>query len=282
MGSIKNVVLFVLMFSLFLFGRSYPYNFDESFTKSIFFESNGKVEIEGTNGKISIEGWDKNEVYIEAYKKVRAESREKAEELLKQLEIVIEHEKDVIRIHSVSPRDNNGNFWNWIFGDDISYSVSYNVHVPVNTNIDASTTNGKLYLSQVRGSLGLRTTNGGIQGENLSGNVSAHTTNGSLKIEIENVLNEKEMEFTTTNGSITVFLPTDINCKINAETTNGSIKTDFPLQIEGKHNQKTIRGKINEGGPLIFIETTNGSIKILETLHLQQNKSTSLNDDIVN
>jgi len=269
MSSMKNVVLFVFMFSLFLFGRSYPYNSDESFTKSIFFESNGKVEIEGTNGKISIEGWDKNEVYIEAYKKVRAKSREKAEELLKQLEVVIEHQNDLIRIHSVSPRDNNnGNFWNWIFGDDISYSVSYNVYVPANTNIDASTTNGKLYLSQVRGSLGLRTTNGGIQGENLSGNVSAHTTNGSLKIEIENVLNEKEMEFTTTNGSITVFLPTDINCKINAETTNGSIKTDFPLQIEGKHNQKTIRGKINEGGPLIFIETTNGSIKILETSHL--------------
>jgi len=237
MSSMKNVVLFVFMFSLFLFGRSYPYNSDESFTKSIFFESNGKVEIEGTNGKISIEGWDKNEVYIEAYKKVRAKSREKAEELLKQLEVVIEHQNDLIRIHSVSPRDNNnGNFWNWIFGDDISYSVSYNVYVPANTNIDASTTNGKLYLSQVRGSLGLRT--------------------------------EKEMEFTTTNGSITVFLPTDINCKINAETTNGSIKTDFPLQIEGKHNQKTIRGKINEGGPLIFIETTNGSIKILETSHL--------------
>jgi DUF4097 and DUF4098 domain-containing protein YvlB len=246
MASFKNVFLYVLILSLFLFGRSNPYKLEESFTKSIPFNSNGKVEIESANGKIFIEGWDKDEVYIEAKKMVEAESCDKAKEIMQEIEIVVEHQDDAIRIHARLPKDNKGNFLDWIFGNDVSYSVSYTLHVPASTNIDASSTNGELYISQVEGNLRFSTTNGGIRGENLSGNVNAHTTNGSLKIEIEKVFREKEMEFTTTNGSITVSLPSDINCNIKAETTNGSTRTDFPFgsrvsTIERKFVERLIR-----------------------------------------
>lgn len=73
------------------------------------------------------------------------------------------------------------------------------------------------------------------------------------------------MEFLTTNGSVTVLLPKDINADLKAKTNNGTIYTEYPITMVGAISKKQITGKINNGGPLIYIETTNGGIEILKS-----------------
>ncbi len=238
---------------------------EETFKKSIAFQPGGKLEVENVNGSITVESWNRNEVYVEAEKRVKAGDRRKAEKLMEELKIEIEERDNEIVIITKHPRRGHGDFWDWVFGDNVSSSVSYTIRVPQKCDVEATSTNGGLYINDIEGKFRLRTTNGKITAEALKGLVSARTTNGSVKVELKEVAVEEEMEFLTTNGSVTIYIPNNIDCDVRAKTTNGSIKTDFPMEVHGKYGSKHLKGKINKGGSLIFIETTNGSIKILES-----------------
>lgn len=262
---LRNYFIFSLVFLAFTFSIIHATTLEETFKKSIPMKPGGKFEVENLNGNISIESWDKQEVYIEAEKQVRAGDRKDAERFMEELKIEVEERGDRIIVTTRHPRKGNGGFWDWVFGDNVNSSVSYTIRVPKKCDIEATSTNGGIYVNDVEGRIRLRTTNGKINAEGLKGYVSARTTNGSVKVELEEVKVNEEMEFLTTNGSVTLYIPDKINCNVNAKTTNGSIKTDFPLEVKGKYGSKRLSGKINGGGPVIFIETTNGSIKILET-----------------
>ena len=262
---LKTYLIVSLMFIAFAFTVSYATTLEETFKKSIPLKSGGKLEVENLNGNISIESWDKEEVYIEAEKQVRAGDRKDAERFMEELKVQVEERDNAIVITTKYPHKGNGGFWDWVFGDNVSSSVSYTIRVPKKCDVEATSTNGGVYVNYVEGNIRLRTTNGKISAEGLKGLVSARTTNGSVKVELDEVKVDEEMEFLTTNGSVTLYFPNNINCNVNAKTTNGSIKTDFPLEVQGKYGSKRLRGKIGGGGPVIFIETTNGSIKLLET-----------------
>jgi len=72
------------------------------------------------------------------------------------------------------------------------------------------------------------------------------------------------MSFKSTNGSIKLYLPADANVDIKAKTTNGSIKCELPIEREDYSSSKKLSGSINNGGPLVYLKTTNGSIRIGE------------------
>jgi len=80
--------------------------------------------------------------------------------------------------------------------------------------LEASTTNGGLEISGVRGKINLRTTNGSIKAEldELSADFSARTTNGSIRLA----------------------LGQEANARFIARTTNGSIKVEYPVTV-GRH-----------------------------------------------
>ena len=72
------------------------------------------------------------------------------------------------------------------------------------------------------------------------------------------------MNFRTTNGSITLTLPSDLRAGLTARTTNGSVQTDFPITVQGTFRKNRLEGEINGGGASIELRTTNGSIRIRE------------------
>ena len=70
----------------------------------------------------------------------------------------------------------------------------------------------------------------------------------------------------STNGGITLSIEDrSFDADLEARTTNGSIQVDFPVTIQAGWNSKRhIEGKIGDGGSLISLKTTNGSIKIID------------------
>lgn len=261
---LHNKLRISLLLIFISIGTVHAATLEETFKKSFEFQPGGRVEVENINGNITIESWDKNEVHIEAEKRVRAGDRKDAERIMEALSIDIDRKDNEIIITTRHPRKGHGGFWDWVFGENVSTEVTYRIHVPERCDLEATSTNGGVYVSNVEGTIRLRTTNGKIDAQGLKGLVSARTTNGSVNVELKEVTSAEEMEFLTTNGSVTLYIPNNIDCDVRAKTTNGSIKTDFPLEVRGKYGSKSVQGKINNGGPLIFIETTNGSIKLLE------------------
>ena len=67
----------------------------------------------------------------------------------------------------------------------------------------------------------------------------------------------------TSNSGITVHLPGEVNARLAADTSNGSITSDFEMRLRGEISKRHIDGTLGNGGPLIDLSTSNGSIRIV-------------------
>lgn len=231
---------------------------EETIEETLPFAAGSLLEVDNTNGSIEISVWDRNEIHIEAEKKVRTRGGQDPAEALEALQVIIEQTSGGVRIDTEYPRSDG---W-WSRG--ASMSVDYRIQVPAQADLDLDTVNGKVSVEGVRGDLSLASTNGGITVENSGGRVDARTTNGGIDVELEEVLDGEDMSFRTTNGGISLALPGTARASVNARTTNGGINTDFPITVVGSIGKNHLEGDLNGGGGRIELRTTNGGIKIRE------------------
>jgi DUF4097 and DUF4098 domain-containing protein YvlB len=164
------------------------------------------------------------------------------------------------------------------------------------------TSNGRVEIQHFRGGVSIETSNGPIEIIDNDGSVEAHSSNGHIKIEgmrgaldastsnssIHAVIDRAgdsvrvgssngNIDLTlppganvpvrahTSNSSITLRLPgAEPNARLSANTSNGSITSDFELRMRGEFNKHHFEGTLGNGGPLIDLETSNGSIHIVK------------------
>lgn len=240
---------------------------EETFKKKITAESYEGISVRSMNGSITAESWDRDEVEIIAYKKVKASSSKDAHKVMENFEIIIKTSGETLEVSADFPKRSNSHngFFSWLFSKDrVSTSVQFEIKVPRKFDAFLKSTNGEVSISNAQGVIELKTTNGNINGDNLGGSVQAKTTNGSIKIGMDKVKFDEEMQIRTTNGSIKLYLPSDIDADLEAQTTNGKISCSLPIKSVYSKSKTRLDGKINSGGPLIQLKTTNGSIKIRE------------------
>lgn len=264
----------------------------EEFEKSLSFEGVGLVRLRNVNGGVRITSWEEPQVLVKATKKVKATSEEKAKEYAQEVKIRVEKVDDVIEIITEHPKGHKPNYIK-------SVNVEYDVKMPKETNLDASstngsmkvdgiigetsakTTNGSMNIRDCKGTLTVKTTNGRVNIAEVSGRVEAKTSNGGISVKLAMIDEEGKFETTngsvdvrieeghsvpltanTTNGSITVELPSDFAADVEAKTTNGRIRSDLPITVAGKISKTSLHGDLNGGGPLMKLKTTNGNISI--------------------
>lgn len=219
------------------------------------------LRLSNVNGKITIGSWDQSRIHVVAIKKASGD-REDAQRFMKEMRVEMQPRDGGLSVTTIHPRRNDGSgFFDWLLGDHVSGSVTYEVTVPRMMNVDVSNTNGTIELSQVTGSIELDTTNGRIEVERCAGSIDASTTNGSIHAELVRVAKGQPLRFDTTNGRISVTLPRDAAIDVDAGTTNGSISTDLPIVTMDK-DRNSLRGTINGGGTRLRARTTNGGIEI--------------------
>jgi hypothetical protein len=265
----NSIQLLSVIFSFLILSCLNARELEETFKKNIPVETAKRLTVDNRNGHIEVLSWDRDEVEIIAYKKVRADDRETAEEMMEGLKISIRETRDEIEVITEYPHRrgrNNGGFFGWLWGSGNSqYSVSYEIHVPKKFDLDLGSTNGRVEIRDCSGRMRLKTTNGKIVANDISGSTRCKTTNGSITVSMKEVEENDEMSFTSTNGSIKLFLPENIDAEISARTTNGSINCDLPITEKYSRSKKKLEAVINDGGMMIYLKTTNGSIRIRES-----------------
>jgi len=299
---IKYKSIFVVLILLFSFAQVFGATAEKEFKEIIDFREGGEIYLKNVNGSIEVESWEREEVEIVADIKVKAGNMDDAEDFLDEVEINIDESFDKIAVEVDYPKIEGGGLWDLIFGGGRpNVNVSFWLKVPKRSNLDMNSTNGKIEIYDIEGKVGskstngsiniekvsgdadLKTTNGGISASGVSGdikaettngkvdleeiigNVSAKSTNGSINSQIIKIDAVKEMNLRTTNGSISLNLPKGINADFDARTSNGKIYSEFPILVKGEISKSHITGKINNGGPLIYLKTTNGNVRILES-----------------
>lgn len=264
----KAKKLLLLILFAFFAGTILAGTVEETFKKRIPCTEPKLLTVKNSNGSVKLSSWDAAEVEIVAYKKVRTRSGESAEKLLEKIEIDIEESSHEIFVETIFPRKytGSGGIFEWLFGPGGgSFSVEYEIKIPQKMDLNIESTNGSIIAADVVGRIRLETTNGKINAENVSGAVRSKTTNGSITVRFENTVENEDMFFKSTNGSIRLYLPEKFGAQVDLKTTNGSIKTDFPLSIRGgsSYNKSEFYGKINDGNNSLSCKTTNGSIYLL-------------------
>jgi DUF4097 and DUF4098 domain-containing protein YvlB len=127
------------------------------------------------------------------------------------------------------------------------------------------TSNGHVDVRGLRGSLDATTSNSAITAEiaRSSSDVRATTTNGSIDLELPPDF-AAGIRAHTSNSSITVHLPSSTNAHVAASTNNDSISSEFEMTVHGEISKNHLEGDIGKGGPLVELDTSNGSIRILK------------------
>lgn len=218
-------------------------------------EPGARLSLENINGSIEIVGGNGSKVDIIAYKKAGKQ------EYLDDLRVVIDADASYVRIETRHP-DSSGGWFKW--GNDSSGSVSYEIAVPSDINLDAiETVNGDVGIESVAGDVKASTVNGSLTVKGLAADVDLETVNGSVRAEFSALDEGQRVNAEAVNGKIALMLPANASADVRAETVNGSIDADdFGLKAEKGFVGRDLAGSIGGGGARVSADTVNGSISI--------------------
>ncbi len=154
-------------------------------------------------------------------------------------------------------------------------------------DVDLRTSNGKVEARGIEGTVVVRTSNGAVELGNVTGNLvdvqtsngkveaysigaassRVRTANGSIEFVAEQLPEGSGLDMKTSNGSVSVQLPTIEHGEIALRTSNGRVKVDLGgVRAEVQTKKKSrYEARIGSGGPPIRVETSNGGITFEST-----------------
>lgn len=181
-------------------------------------------------------------------------------------------------------------------------SVSVEITVPPQANLDLSTGNGEVTLGAVsgmlhvgtgngevtangtRGDIYLRTGNGRIEASGIDGSLSTHTGNGRVTVAgrfdglnidtgrgqvqatvLAGSRMSSDWRVGTGVGNIIVSLPEGFSAELDGSTGVGHITVDFPVTVSGSMVGSAVRGRIGKGGATLRVHTGVGSVHLERT-----------------
>ena len=217
--------------------------------KEQMLAATGSLAVDGKrNGGVSVKGWERREVLVRAKIQSWADSKSEAEAIGNQIHI----ETTGSHVSAEGPSNNGEQSW----------SVSFEVFVPHNSNLSLKAHNGGISISSVRGQIEFSTTNGGATLKNLAGNVRGNTKNGGLTVVLEgNRWDGEGMDVVTTNGGVNLQVPENYSAHLEAGTVNGGMRYDIPITVQGEI-KKELSANLGSGGAPIKVRTTNGGVSI--------------------
>ncbi|RPI55147.1 MAG: hypothetical protein EHM55_08755 [Acidobacteria bacterium] len=187
----------------------------------------------------------------------------------------------VRRIEGAPPITQNGNVIDigQTRGDDTynNVSISYELVVPANTQLNASTGSGDQIIGSLDGAVRARTGSGDIRIERTGGGLNAQTGSGSIRVasvggEIRAQTGSGDVQVTqigradvtvhTGSGDVTLQLPSNAAYTLDASTGSGSINTAQPITMQGRIRRNHIEGTVRGGGNSVRVRTGSGSIDI--------------------
>ena len=274
----------------------------EDFHFSYPLSSGGTVRVDNFNGSVEISGWDKNTVEIDGTKYANTEYRLKEMKIdivpsagsitIRTIPPIDRHGNSGARYTIHVPNktilagivSSNGAIRvEGIEGDAHLRTSNGSVHATRLTGpLDVQTSNGTVDVSEITGDTTLHSSNGTIRADVRKGRFGASTSNGSITAHLREADSgpvrlsssnghieltmeaAREVHATTTNSSITVRMPSSAGATLDAHTSNSSIICDFDVSVHGGMLSKhRLAGTIGNGGPMLDLGTSNGSIKLL-------------------
>lgn len=215
---------------------------------------NARLSLSNLNGGVTVTGWDKNEFEVTITK--RAGSKD----MLADADVKVDFNEDHLRIEVEYDFDDDGEEDETVTfdGDDL-VDVDFEIRAPRYAEVRRiELVNGGVEISNLAGDVNAASVNGNVTGEELSGETHLSTVNGNVKL--SNITAHDEIELSSVNGSVTLYLPKVVNAKLIASTVHGDIRGDLGHGVT--HAGSSMDAVLGTGGPRIELGTVNGDIRI--------------------
>src|SRR5713226_6395136 len=127
----------------------------------------GAIHVDpGVNGGVSVKGWNRSEVLVRARIQTAAETETEARGMVSQIRFA----SGAGQVQAEGPPQERHRSW----------SVTYEIFVPRQSDVEAKAHNGGISIADVRGRIEFHALNGGVSLKRLAGEVHGQTTNGGL------------------------------------------------------------------------------------------------------
>ena len=212
--------------------------------------SAGRLNVDaGRNGGATVKGWLRSDVLVRARVEASADTEAAAAQMASQVAV----DTSGGQVRATGPESANNSWW----------SVSYEIFVPQNTDLELKTLNGGVSISDVRGAIHFAVTNGGVHLKRVAGDVTGSTVNGGLHVELAGaVWDGRQLDVSTRNGGVRLAVPSTYSAHIQAETVNGGLQSDFPVTVDKSVKPRRVDFNVGSGGAPIHVATTNGGVSV--------------------
>jgi len=224
------------------------YAISKEFNQSYPLQPGGSFELQNVNGTVDVQGWDRNVIEVHAVKTAKQKESD-----LERVSIEVDARPDAVSIATHYPQN-----------EGVEVAVDYTVHVPRSARLQhIGTVNGTLRIAGAENVEDLHTVNGNIEVFEAGGSVHAHTTNGNVHLELAHVPEKAGATAETTNGSLVLAVPSDLQAEVEARCLNGNFYSELPITIESTQRPREMHGRLGRGGAPIHLRTVNGGIRVV-------------------
>lgn len=202
----------------------------------------------GTNGGVSVKGWDNAGVLVRSRVETQANDQPTADAMASQVRVDV----SAGQVSATGPTTSRDSGW----------SVTYEIFVPRQGNLNLKANNGGISISDVSGNIQFSTRNGGVRLARLAGDVEGTTMNGGLNVELAGARWEgAKLDVRTTNGGVHISVPENYSAHFEAATVNGRLNVSVPMAVTGEIGRR-LSTDLGSGGATIHVETTNGGVSV--------------------
>ncbi len=136
--------------------------------------------------------------------------------------------------------------------------------------VSMETASGSIRLASARGMVKASSAAGSIECRQLGTGLTAETASGAITAEFAKGLRMQSSSLQTASGDVNVYMPEGASAAIKLTADNPwghSIQVDFPtirLTSTKEDGELRAEGLVNGGGPLLRVETGNGSVRLMK------------------
>lgn len=132
---------------------------------------------------------------------------------------------------------------------------------------------GDIWVQGIAGLVEVTNLNGSVELSDLSRAAAVNASNGSIIAGFIKTDPDRDMIFTSLNGSIELCLPSDYSGNVDLTTSGDPIRSDFPIERSDSIHRVSpgetlavekaeIKGTVGSGGAVIRASTLNGEIAL--------------------
>jgi len=233
------------------------YTFEEE--QTLILEPGTLITVQNVSGDIDVRGWDGDHVRVISTKRIKARSREEAEEWAEKVEIIIEKHGQDLLVKAKRPRDwteSLESLIDGIFQRKPSASVDFEICTPADVHLEIASVSGDISVREVTGEVNIDVVSGDLEIFDIGSDVTIEAVSGDMVL--KKIVGNADVDAVSGDTWLE-----SIGGNVRIDVTSGDAtleEIDGDVYIDGTSGDVSARNIFGD----VNIDVTSGDIFVLQ------------------